>query len=129
MRRPKTPFKNANAKPTDPNAPEDRTPFLMSMTQLARLIGRDQDTLTSWIKKNDCPVHTLGNGQGEATLLDPRDVFRWRESFCRKEEIAMFQPAANPADPSSGSYQFHGSVFRSPLRRSARRRRRTAPAL
>lgn len=94
MRRPKAPFKPAAPVQRDADAPvgardpKDRTPYLMSIRQFSLMIGRDEDTISKWINKLECPVHSRGVGKGTTTLLDPRDVLRWREAYVQAEETA-----------------------------------------
>lgn len=72
----------------DAVAGEDRSSHLLSISRLADLIGRDRGTISAWIDKG-CPVAKRGSS-GESTLLDPRDVFAWREEFVRAEEAAKY---------------------------------------
>lgn len=79
-------------------ASEDRASFLLGVTQIADLLGRDRGTISAWIDKG-CPVARKG-GTGEKTLLDPRDVVAWREEFVRDEEARKY---ARPDGDLSGA--------------------------
>ncbi|SMC32594.1 hypothetical protein SAMN06297251_10151 [Fulvimarina manganoxydans] len=65
----------------------DRSQHWVSISRLAEIIGRDRGTIADWIGDKGCPVADHGSS-GEATLLDPAEVFRWRERFVRDEEAA-----------------------------------------
>jgi phage terminase Nu1 subunit (DNA packaging protein) len=89
MRRQYTGSKRPAVLPVEDDAPappEDRSEYLVSLTRLAAIIGRDRGTISDWVRKG-MPVAKRA-GAGETMLLDPKEVFAWRENFCREEEIA-----------------------------------------
>lgn len=89
MRRQYTGSKRPAALPVEddaPTPPEYRSEHLLSLTRLAAMIGRDRGTISDWVRKG-MPVAKRA-GAGETMLLDPKEVFAWRENFCREEEIA-----------------------------------------
>lgn len=100
MRRKYTGSKRPAAVPVEddaPTPPEDRSEHLVSLTRLAAMIGRDRGTISDWVRKG-MPVAKRA-GAGETMLLDPKEVFAWRENFCREEEIAR---AGKPTRADSG---------------------------
>lgn len=75
----------------------DRSAYLLSISRLADLLGRDRGTISDWIPKG-CPVSRSG-GTGESKLLDPAAVIAWREQQIRLDEARKY---ATPEGESVG---------------------------